>query len=58
MAAVPTITRGKQVEREARDARLAKALRANLVRRKEQERAREPGAENNAGGTTPRKPPA
>ena len=37
----PHITPKKSAERAAREARLAKALRENLVRRKEQKRARE-----------------
>jgi hypothetical protein len=41
MADGPTITSTKQREQEARAKRLAKALRANLGRRKEQSRARE-----------------
>ena len=59
MSEPPSITPKKSVERAAREARLAKALRENLVRRKEQTRAqnrralaqsRETGAE--------REPPA
>jgi len=41
MSVTPTITPKKSVERAAREARLAKALRENLVRRKEQKRAQE-----------------
>jgi len=37
----PHITPKKSAERAAREARLAKALRENLVRRKEQKRAQE-----------------
>ena len=37
----PQLTGGRRAEREARDRRLAEALRANLRRRKEQARARE-----------------
>jgi hypothetical protein len=37
----PRITAARRAEREARDARLATALRANLRRRKEQARARD-----------------
>jgi hypothetical protein len=40
MADGPTITEAKQREQEARAERLARALRANLGRRKEQLRAR------------------
>jgi len=41
MSVPPTITPKKSVERAAREARLAKALRENLVRRKAQKRAQE-----------------
>jgi hypothetical protein len=41
MSVTPTITPKKSVEQAAREARLAKALRENLVRRKEQKRAQE-----------------
>jgi hypothetical protein len=41
MADGPTITPAKEREQEARAERLARALRANLGRRKEQSRARE-----------------
>ena len=41
MSELPIITPQKMVERAAREARLAKALRDNLVRRKEQKRAQE-----------------
>ena len=41
MSDSPIITPKKSVERAAREARLAKALRENLVRRKEQKRAQE-----------------
>jgi hypothetical protein len=44
MADVPRLTRVKEIEHAARDERLARALRANLRRRKEQSRAREPDA--------------
>ncbi|HEY1795378.1 MAG TPA: hypothetical protein VGG57_04610 [Stellaceae bacterium] len=54
MADGPTITEGKRREQAAREVRLAKALRANLARRKEQVRARETPDE--AAG--PAKPPA
>jgi hypothetical protein len=37
----PRITPKKSAERAAREARLAKALRENLVRRKEQQRAQD-----------------
>jgi hypothetical protein len=42
MADTPRMTRAKQIEHAAREARLARALRENLRRRKEQARAREP----------------
>jgi hypothetical protein len=41
MSEPPDITPEKSSERAAREARLAKALRDNLVRRKEQQRARD-----------------
>jgi hypothetical protein len=41
MSQPPHITPKKNAERAAREARLAKALRENLVRRKEQKRAQE-----------------
>jgi hypothetical protein len=41
MRELPIITPKKRIERAAREARLAKALRENLVRRKEQKRAQE-----------------
>jgi hypothetical protein len=41
MADGPTITTAKLREQEARAERLARALRANLGRRKQQSRARE-----------------
>jgi len=41
MSDSPIITPKKSVELAAREARLAKALRENLVRRKEQKRAQE-----------------
>jgi hypothetical protein len=53
----PRLTRRKQVEHAARDERLARALRENLRRRKEQARAREPHAgdppDKAAGGEEP-----
>ena len=57
MAEPPTITPKKSKERAAREARLAKALRENLVRRKEQKRAqdRKAGAQ---GTSREREPPA
>ncbi len=44
MADTPRITRAKQTEHAAREERLARALRENLRRRKEQARTREPSA--------------
>jgi|SRR6516162_5638113 hypothetical protein len=41
MSELPRITPKKNLERAAREARLAKALRENLVRRKQQKRAQE-----------------
>ena len=52
------ITRAKQAEREARAARLAKALRDNLTRRKEQLRARHSGPDNPAPAGGPTEPAA
>jgi hypothetical protein len=40
MADTPRLTPSRQAERNARDKRLAEALRANLRRRKEQARTR------------------
>jgi hypothetical protein len=48
MADAPRLTRDKESERAARDERMARALRENLRRRKEQARAREPQAGNPA----------
>ncbi len=44
MADAPQITPARRIEQAARDERLARALRENLRRRKEQARAREPDA--------------
>jgi len=41
MSELPNITSKKSIKRAAREARLAKALRDNLVRRKEQKRAQD-----------------
>jgi hypothetical protein len=55
----PRIATRKSVERVAREARLAKALRENLVRRKEQKRAQDQQAVQHAQGTDrEREPPA
>jgi len=51
MRELPIITPKKSVERAAREARLAKALRENLVRRKEQKRAQEGRAVRQPQGT-------
>lgn len=45
MTDAPRLTSAKKQEQAAREARLAKALRDNLRRRKEQARARSPGRE-------------
>ena len=45
MSETPRLTPARAAEREAREKRLAEALRANLRRRKEQARAREDGAD-------------
>jgi hypothetical protein len=47
----PNLTSARRAEQEARDRRLAEALRANLRRRKEQARAREDAV--SAGGPKP-----
>jgi hypothetical protein len=59
MSDSPIITPKKSVERAAREARLAKALRENLLRRKEQKRAQEGRAapQSQAPGRK-REPPA
>ena len=41
MGDTPPLTAGRRAEQEARERRLAQALRDNLLRRKEQARARE-----------------
>jgi len=51
MSELPIITPQKMVERAAREARLAKALRDNLVRRKQQKRAHEGRAARQPQGT-------
>ena len=57
MADAPRPTRAKEIEHAARDQRLARALRANLQRRKEQSRARAPNAgdrpDKRPGGAKP-----
>ena len=55
----PRIAARKSVERVTREARLAKALRENLVRRKEQKRAQDQRAAQHLQGTDrEREPPA
>jgi hypothetical protein len=53
MSEPPHITPKKSVERAAREARLAKALRENLVRRKEQKRAQDRQAVTQSKETDP-----
>jgi hypothetical protein len=57
MADAPRPSPARQIERAARDERLARALRENLRRRKEQARAREPNPDERpdkaAGGGEP-----
>jgi hypothetical protein len=53
------MTPEKSAERAAREARLAKALRENLMRRKEQKRAQDRRAVQQSRGTDrEREPPA
>jgi hypothetical protein len=55
----PHLTQRKSAERSAREERLAKALRENLVRRKEQKRAQDGRAVQQSQGTgREREPPA
>lgn len=55
----PRITPEKNAERAAREARLAKALRENLVRRKEQQRAQDQREQTQPPKTgSEREPPA
>jgi len=56
----PTLTDRALAEKQAREAREAAALRANLLRRKQQQRARAvaaPGAEPGPGGDAQATPP-
>jgi hypothetical protein len=57
MTDAPRPSPARQIEHAARDERLARALRENLRRRKEQARAREPNAgerpDKAAGGDEP-----
>ncbi|HVC53780.1 MAG TPA: hypothetical protein VND87_17300 [Stellaceae bacterium] len=53
MADGPRITRAKAAERSAREARLAKALRENLRRRKQQVRPRPGDASATDGSGKP-----
>jgi hypothetical protein len=52
MSETPRLTPARAAEREAREKRLAEALRANLRRRKEQARAREDEADASEAGDT------
>ena len=58
MSETPHLTPARQAERAAREARLAKALRDNLRRRKEQARAQEAAPASTAPGQPADKPPA
>jgi hypothetical protein len=59
MSEPPRIAARKSIERAGREARLAKALRENLVRRKEQKRAQDRRAVQQSQGTDrQREPPA
>jgi hypothetical protein len=59
MSERPHLTQRKRAERSAREERLAKALRENLVRRKEQKRAQDGRAVQQSQGTDrEREPPA
>jgi len=59
MSEPPKITPKKSTDRAAREERLAKALRENLVRRKEQKRAQDRPEVAPSPGTSPeREPPA
>jgi hypothetical protein len=59
MSEPPRIAARKSIERAAREAKLAKALRENLVRRKEQKRAQDRSAVRQSEETDPEsEPPA
>ena len=58
MADSPHLTRAKQNEHAQRDERLARALRENLHRRKQQARAKQQHADEAAADPTPDDPPA
>jgi hypothetical protein len=59
MSEPPRIAARKSIERAAREAKLAKALRENLVRRKEQKRAQDRRAVRQTQETDPEsEPPA
>jgi len=59
MSERPHLTQRKSAERSAREERLAKALRENLMRRKEQKRAQDRRAVQQSQGTDrEREPPA
>ena len=54
----PRLTRAKQKEHAERNERLARALRENLHRRKQQARAKEQPAAEPAADPSPDEPPA
>jgi len=58
MADSPHLTRAKQNEHAQRDERLARALRENLHRRKQQARAKQQRADEAAADPTHDDPPA
>jgi hypothetical protein len=58
MSEPPHITPKKSVEQAAREARLAKALRENLVRRKGQKRAQDRRAVAQSKETDPEREPS
>jgi hypothetical protein len=58
MADSPRLTRAKQIELAQRDERLARALRENLHRRKQQARATEQPAAESPADPSRGEPPA
>jgi hypothetical protein len=58
MADSPRLTRAKQIELAQRDERLARALRENLHRRKQQARAKEQPAAESSADPSRGEPPA
>jgi hypothetical protein len=58
MADSPNLTRAKQKEHAQRDERLARALRENLHRRKQQARAKQQHAGEATADPDPDEPPA